>query len=75
MPQNAAFLGELSLTGTLRSVSGVLPMAMAAARAGIEKLYVPAPNAAEATMADGVSVYGVETVEQLVSVLRGDSEL
>ena len=75
VPQNAAFLGELSLTGTLRSVSGILPMAMAAARAGIEKLYVPAPNAAEATMADGLSVYGVETVEQLVSALRGESEL
>ena len=75
LPQNAAFLGELSLTGTLRSVSGVLPMAMAAARAGIETLYVPAPNAAEATMAEGLTVYGVETVEQLVSALRGEGEL
>ena len=75
LPQNAAFLGELSLTGTLRGVSGILPMAMAAARAGIEKLYVPAPNAAEATMAEGLTVYGVETVEQLVSALRGEAEL
>ena len=38
----AAFLGELSLTGALRPVAGVLPMAMAAARSGIKELYVPA---------------------------------
>ena len=45
--RDAAFVGELSLTGTLRAVNGVLPMAMAAARAGIKTLYVPAANAAE----------------------------
>ena len=43
--KDAAFVGELSLTGTLRAVNGVLPMAMAAARAGIKTLYVPAANA------------------------------
>ena len=57
--KDAAFVGELSLTGTLRAVNGVLPMAMAAVRAGIRTLYVPAANAAEATLADGVTVYGV----------------
>ena len=41
----AAFLGELSLSGALRSVSGMLPMALAARRAGIETLYVPADAA------------------------------
>ena len=55
-PQDAAFLGELSLTGALRPVRGVLPMAMAAQRAGIKTLYVPAENAAEATLAGGVAV-------------------
>ena len=56
----SAFIGELSLTGALRPISGVLPMAMAAARAGVKTLYVPAANAAEATLADGLTVYGVE---------------
>ena len=42
LPTDAAFVGELSLTGRLRPISGVLPMAMAAARAGIRQLYVPA---------------------------------
>ena len=41
MPADAAFLGELALDGTLRPVSGVLPMALAAAEYGIRALYVP----------------------------------
>lgn len=44
LPEDAAFLGELSLTGALRPVAGVLPMALCAARCGIRKLYVPARN-------------------------------
>ena len=71
LPTDAAFVGELSLTGSLRPIAGVLPMAMAACRAGIRQLYVPAENAAEATLAQGVTVYGVENVEQLVAHLRG----
>ena len=75
LPADAAFVGELSLTGGLRSINGVLPMAMAAQRAGIHQLYVPAENAAEATLARGVTVYAVETVEQLVAHLRGKAPL
>ncbi len=75
LPADAAFVGELSLTGRLRPISGVLPMAMAAARAGIRQLYVPAENAAEATLAEGMTVYGVENVEQLVAYLRGQASL
>ena len=44
-PADAAFLGELALDGSLRPVSGVLPMALAAAADGIRSLYVPAENA------------------------------
>ena len=73
--RDAAFVGELSLTGTLRAVNGVLPMAMAAARAGIKTLYVPAANAAEATLADGVTVYGVPDVVSLVQHLKGEKKL
>ena len=75
LPTDAAFVGELSLTGSLRPIAGVLPMAMAACRAGIRQLYVPAENAAEATQAQGVTVYGVENVEQLVAHLRGSQPL
>ena len=75
LPENAAFLGELSLTGELRPVVGVLPMAMFAARNGIRELYVPAANAAEATLADGLTVYGVPDVKSLVAHLRGQQPL
>ena len=75
LPQDAAFLGELSLTGALRPVTGVLPMALCAARLGIKTLYVPAQNAAEATLADGLTVYGVEDVSQLIAHLSGDAPM
>ena len=71
LPEDAAFLGELSLSGALRPVTGVLPMALTAARLGIKALFVPAANAAEATLAEGVTVYGVETVGQLMAHLTG----
>lgn len=61
-PPDAAFLGELSLTGAVRAVPGVLPMALSARAAGIRTLFVPAENAAEATLAGGLTVYGVPDV-------------
>ena len=82
LPEDAAFLGELSLTGALRPVTGalrpvtgVLPMALCAARMGVRTLYVPAQNAAEATLADGLTVYGVESVSQLIAHLNGDAPM
>ncbi|MBQ1674621.1 MAG: YifB family Mg chelatase-like AAA ATPase [Oscillospiraceae bacterium] len=75
LPENAAFLGELSLSGTLRPVTGVLPMALYAARSGIRELYVPEANAAEATLAEGLTVYGVRDVAQLVRHLRGEDPM
>ena len=71
-PPNAAFVGELSLSGQLRPVAGMLPMALAAQRAGIHSLYVPADSAAEATLAGGVEIYPVESVAQLAAHLRGE---
>ena len=68
---DAAFFGELSLEGLLRPVSGVLPMALAARRLGIKKLYLPAGNAAEATLAEGLDVYPVQSVGQLMAHLTG----
>ena len=72
---NSAFVGELSLSGRLRPVPGMLPMALAARAAGITSLYVPAPSAAEATLAGGLTVYPVEDVTQLAAHLRGETPL
>ena len=74
-PADAAFIGELSLTGSLRGIPGVLPMALAAREAGSRQLFVPAENAAEATLAGGLTVYGVETVAALAAHLRGEAPL
>ena len=75
LPADAAFIGELSLTGALRGVAGVLPMALAARKAGIRQLFVPAENAAEATLAGGLTVYGVPDVKALASHLKGEAAL
>ncbi len=65
------FFGELSLTGQLRPVSGALPMALAAEKAGAKRLFVPRDNAAEAAFAQGVQVYPVNDVRQLTAFLAG----
>lgn len=67
----SAFLGELSLDGVIRPINGVLPMALAAKRAGIETLYVPKENAAEATLSRGPAIIPVTTVAELVDALNG----
>ncbi len=71
----SAFLGELSLDGQIRPVAGVLPMAIAAKRAGFDTLYVSAENAAEATLARGPAIIPVHTVKELVAALNGETEL
>ena len=70
-----AFLGELSLEGKLRPVRGVLPMALAARELGVQELYVPAENAAEATLADGLTVYGVKSVRELTAHFTGEQPM
>ena len=71
----SAFLGEVSLDGRVRPISGVLPMALAAKKEGIEALFVPAENAAEATLARGPAVIPVHTVQELAAGLNGEAVL
>ena len=73
--QRCAFVGELSLSGQLRPCAGMLPMALCAAREGIEALYVPEDNAAEATLAQGPEIYPVRDVEQLARHLSGEEPI
>jgi len=75
IPEDCAFIGELSLKGELRPVPGTLPMAMAAERAGIRTLFVPEENAAEAAFAENVSVIPVRDLQQLLKHLRGEEEI
>ena len=70
-----ALLGEVGLDGSVRPVSGVLPMAMAAKNAGISCLMVPVENAAEATLARGPVVIPIRTVTELCAGLNGETVL
>lgn len=71
-PSSSSFIGELSLDGQIRPVNGVLPMAIAAKHAGVQTLYVPAQNAAEATLSRGPAIIPVHTVAELASALNGE---
>ena len=69
--EKAAFIGEVSLSGELRAVAGVLPMTILAQKQGLEEIYVPFDNAREAAVVEGIRVYGVESVSQLVLHFSG----
>ncbi len=74
-PEDSAFFGELSLGGELRPVPGALPMALEAERQGLRRLFVPAANAAEASFAQGLQVYPVKNVPELLAHLKGEAPL
>jgi len=64
------FLGEVSLDGSLRSVAGVLPIAVAAKRMGIAGLVVPEDNAQEAALVEGLAVYGFKNLLDVTDFLN-----
>jgi len=74
-PESAAALGELSLSGALRPVAGMLPMAAHAKRVGIRELFVPADSAPEATLVEGLTVYPVHDVAALARHLSGEEPI
>ncbi|MBQ8174190.1 MAG: YifB family Mg chelatase-like AAA ATPase [Clostridia bacterium] len=65
------FIGELSLSGEVRPVRGVLCLSLAARDAGQKEIFVPAENAREAAVVSGMTVYGVHTLRELVAHLSG----
>ena len=67
---NLILLGELSLDGSIQPTRGVLPVAAAARRGGIEGLLVPAPNAGEAAIVAGLQIYAVTSLADAVAVLN-----
>ena len=72
---NACFVGELSLSGELRGIRGVLCMCAAAKDAGYKEFYVPEANAKEAAAIRGIKVYAVKSVKQLVDHLNGNEQI
>ncbi len=68
--ENHLMIGELSLDGSLRPVRGALSIAVCAARRGIRNLLLPVENAAEAAVADGINVFGLRHLGEVVKFLN-----
>ena len=67
---NIAFIGELSLDGSLRAVSGILPITLGLKNQGILKIAVPEENAKEAALVEGMEVYPVKNIIEVVELLN-----
>ena len=73
--EDFAFFGELSLAGELKKTNGILSLALGAAEAGIKNIIVPKENAIEASLAEGITVYGAENLFEVFSFLTGETKL
>ncbi len=73
--EDVCFIGELSLNGSLRPVDGVLPMVLLAKEEGMKAVFVPEENAFEASVADGIEIYGVSDIKQLVEHFTGKRKI
>lgn len=67
--ESKMFIGELSLNGDLKPVKGILAVAIHAKRSGIKELYVPKENEDEAALIEGVDVYGIRNIKEVISHL------
>ena len=70
--EDTVLIGELTLSGRLRSVPGVLPMVLCARERGVVRVIVPEPQVSEAVMAGGVEVIGMRSLAQVVAELNGE---
>lgn len=71
--EDTLILGELGLDGNVRSIDGAVSYALMAAEKGVKRLILPQESALEAAVAQGVEVYGVETLVDVVSLLNGST--
>lgn len=69
--KDCVFLGEVSLDGKIRSVNGILAMVITARQNGVKSIFVPIENAAEGAAVDGIDVYGVSSVKEIIEHLTG----
>ncbi len=73
--ENYAFVGELSLTGDIRPVHGVLPMVIAARDSGSRFMVIPAENAAEGAVVDGIEVFAASHISQVLAHVKEEALL
>jgi len=70
--EDSVFVGELSLSGELLAIKGVLPLALAARERGFRKIFVPRDNELEGAAIEGICCYGIESLRQMTDILNGD---
>ncbi len=66
------FIGELSLDGSINPVKGVLSITLTAKKEGFEAVILPATNIREATLIEGIRIYGIRNLSEAISFLRGE---
>ena len=71
----SAFIGELSLGGQVKHINGVLPMVIEARNNGVKNIFVPEDNTAEASVVDGINVFPVNNIKQLIEHLQGGNQI
>ena len=69
------FVGELSLNGELRPVKGIINIVETAKKAGFKEIYIPHKNLLQASLVSNVSIYGVQSIQELYLALKGQTEL
>ncbi len=73
--EDSAFIGEMSLDGRIAHINGALSMTLTAAQNGIKRLFLPKANAKEASAADGIEVYGIEHITEIIDFFCGSKTL
>ena len=74
LPTDSVFIGELALDGSVRPLKGILPIASHCAKKGIKKLYVPIENANEASLIEGLEIFGFSNLIDLIKHLDEEDE-
>ncbi|MBO5618770.1 MAG: YifB family Mg chelatase-like AAA ATPase [Paludibacteraceae bacterium] len=72
MLEQYMIMGELSLDGSLQPIRGALPIALCARKEGFKGLIIPSANAPEAAVAEGIEVYGMDSINDVVQFLNGE---
>ncbi len=75
IPENIIFIGELSLDGKINKVNGILPMCIEAKKLGIKNIVLPKENAKEASVVEGLNIYGANTLSEVVDFLNGNATI
>lgn len=72
---SSIFIGELSLSGELHGVNGVLPMILKAKESGFKNVFLPFQNAAEGAIVKGINIYSIDNIKTLIDYILGKKEL